>query len=114
MRMRAGVPQLMMSFTGEGQIKPELLASRDARYGKSTPDLQRERAAALKPPQDTEPGADPWVPFGKVRVSLYCLRLRQHRHMHKAQLAAGGCGIMCLAGSGVEGMCRARAPNHVR
>lgn len=65
-----GVPQLMMSFTGEGQIKPELLESRDKRYGKSTSDLQRERAAALKPPQDTEKGADPWEPFGKVCATL--------------------------------------------
>ena len=32
--MHAGPPQLMMAFTQDGQLKPELVADRDRRYGK--------------------------------------------------------------------------------
>ncbi len=56
----------MMAFTAEGQVKPELLASRDERYGKKTGELEMARASVIKPPLNTEPDADAWEPFGKV------------------------------------------------
>ena len=38
-----GIPALMMGFTGEGQLKPEMLADRDRRFGISTSKLKHNR-----------------------------------------------------------------------
>ena len=39
----AGPPQLMMSYTADGQMDERQLAERDARYGVSSKDKRRER-----------------------------------------------------------------------
>jgi len=53
-----GVPQLMMGFTAPGQIRPELLQKRDAKYGVSTEEIIRDRADIPTPQK--APGADAW------------------------------------------------------
>ncbi len=59
----AGPPQLMMAFTGDGQIDPKLIEARDKREGKSTSDLAEHRKK-LNYPDITNPEADSWVEKG--------------------------------------------------
>jgi hypothetical protein len=51
-----GVPQLMAGFTADGQLRPELLSARDARFGISTADKRGQRADIADVPVD--PAAD--------------------------------------------------------
>ena len=55
-----GIPQLMMGFTADGQLRPEMVQSRDAAFGISTVDVKRARAdlAASATPADS--AADAW------------------------------------------------------
>lgn len=56
--MSTGPPQLMMAFTGDGQVLPELVAARDARYGVSTAGKRAARGWHL---QSLIPG---WISGG--------------------------------------------------
>jgi hypothetical protein len=51
-----GVPQLMAGFTADGQLRPELLSARDARFGISAADKRAKRADIADVPVD--PAAD--------------------------------------------------------
>jgi hypothetical protein len=53
-----GVPQLMMGFTGDGQLDPVLLAERDRELGLATAETKRRRADI--PATSPAPGADAW------------------------------------------------------
>ncbi|MBE7618510.1 DUF1264 domain-containing protein [Komagataeibacter sp. FXV2] len=53
-----GIPQLMMGFTCDGQIRQSLLEDRDRRFGISTPDEKRNRADIPTP--QIVPGANAW------------------------------------------------------
>ncbi|TNM70485.1 DUF1264 domain-containing protein [Streptomyces sp. NP160] len=53
-----GPPQLMMAFTGDGQLRPELLDARDARLGTSTARRRRRRRGIEV--GEPLPGADAW------------------------------------------------------
>ncbi|CAH0324716.1 OBAP family protein [Pseudomonas brassicacearum] len=53
-----GVPQLMMGFTADGQIDPQLVRERDGRMGVDSEAKKRARAAIQAPAID--PGADAW------------------------------------------------------
>jgi hypothetical protein len=53
-----GSPQLMMGFTADGQLKPELLKERDERLGISSHEKRQQRAAIPTP--SIVPGADSW------------------------------------------------------
>lgn len=53
-----GVPQLMMAFTADGQLRPELVADRDRRLGISHMDNRRRRSSFR--PAPPAPGADSW------------------------------------------------------
>lgn len=55
----------MMAFTNDGQLKPELVAARDARYGKSMEDLKESRKG-IEPPAAIDPGANHWEKLGKA------------------------------------------------
>ena len=59
----AGPPQLMMAFTGDGQIDPKLIEARDKREGKTTADLAEHRQK-LHYPDNTNPEADSWLQKG--------------------------------------------------
>ncbi len=51
-----GVPQLMMGFTADGQVDPQMIAARDKRFGVDTAANRKEREEIVAPPVD--PGAD--------------------------------------------------------
>jgi hypothetical protein len=58
-----GVPQLMMGFTADGQVDPQMVAARDARIGVDSTQKRADRADIPAPP--VHPGADAWQ-RGKV------------------------------------------------
>lgn len=51
-----GIPQLMMGFTADGQLRRELAGDRDQRFGITTQSKKQDRANIQPPP--VEPGAD--------------------------------------------------------
>ena len=53
-----GIPHLMMAFTDDGQLRPEIVNDRDRRFGVSTPRrrAQRQDITATAP----DPAADSW------------------------------------------------------
>jgi hypothetical protein len=53
-----GIPQLMMAFTADLQVHPELLAECDAEYGVFSDEKRRSRADIVSPA--IQPGADAW------------------------------------------------------
>jgi len=61
-----GIPQLMMNFTEDGQVKPEILGDRDAKYGIRSSDKRHERED-LPLPQILD-GADDWQKEGAVQL----------------------------------------------
>jgi hypothetical protein len=67
-RLPTGTPQLMMSFTADGQIDPRLAAVRDQRLGVSMAANARNRAEIEAPPIDSE--ADAWQREREQRLAL--------------------------------------------
>lgn len=59
-----GGPMLMMGFTQDGQIRPELVADRDKRFNISTPEIKKKRDDIPMPTVD--PMANAWQK-GEVR-----------------------------------------------
>ncbi len=53
-----GVPQLMMGFTADGQVRPALVEDRDRRFGIRSADKKKEREPIVAPA--VAPGADAW------------------------------------------------------
>jgi hypothetical protein len=53
-----GVPQLMMGFTADGQVRPELVEDRDRRFGIRSADKKKDREPIDAPA--VAPGADAW------------------------------------------------------
>jgi hypothetical protein len=74
-----GIPQLMMGFTQDGQLKPEMVADRDKRLGVSTADVKTSRKdlAASAPP--VQPGADGWTGGGSRQLTLQDMPLKNRR-----------------------------------
>jgi hypothetical protein len=62
-----GVPQIMMGFTGDNQLHPELLAARDSRFGISSGKKKADRADIDTPA--TLPGADAWQTGKAVQIA---------------------------------------------
>jgi hypothetical protein len=58
-----GIPQIMMGFTGDGQIDARMVTARDARFGVSSEKKKAARADIAAPA--VSPGADAWQ-AGKV------------------------------------------------
>ena len=54
-----GIPQLMMAFTDDGQLRPELVADRDRRFGVSTAQRRQDRQSITATAPD--PAADSWT-----------------------------------------------------
>lgn len=71
-----GSPQLMMAFTKDGQLKPQLVQDRDKRFGVSTADKRKNRADIDAPP--VQPGADAWEQGETVQLP----DLAGHKHGH--------------------------------
>lgn len=53
-----GIPALMMGFTGEGQLDPQLLADRDRRFNVNTQAIKQQRADIVAHPVAS--GANAW------------------------------------------------------
>jgi hypothetical protein len=62
-----GVPQLMMGFTGDGQIDPALVRQRDQRMGIDSAAEKRERADIPAPA--VNPAADAWQQGKVIQLS---------------------------------------------
>ena len=63
-----GAPALMMGFTADGQVRPELVEQRDRALGVSTAAKQAARADIAETP--ILPGADAWQSGNVVQVKL--------------------------------------------
>ncbi|HYI96020.1 MAG TPA: DUF1264 domain-containing protein [Bryobacteraceae bacterium] len=63
-----GHPLLMMGFTEEGQINPQLVTERDKRFNISSEDNKKKRADIQTPPID--PRADSWKKGETMQLTL--------------------------------------------
>ena len=63
-----GHPMLMMGFTADGQLRPELLAARDQRFEISTQEKRQNRADIAAPP--VQPGANAWEKGEALQLEL--------------------------------------------
>jgi hypothetical protein len=63
-----GHPMLMMGFTADGQLRPELTAARDQRFGISTAQKRQNRADIPAPAK--QPGADSWEMGEALQLDL--------------------------------------------
>lgn len=73
-----GSPMIMMGFTKDGQLKPELLADRDKRFGISTTEKMENRADIPLPRVD--PMANAWE---KGHISQFIISDRSDSGAHK-------------------------------
>lgn len=55
-----GIPQLMMGFTADGQLKSEMIQSRDKELGIDTADVRKARVDLAKSATQPDPKADGW------------------------------------------------------
>ena len=55
-----GIPQLMMGFTDSGQVKQEMIQSRDKKLGISTENVRKAREDLAKSAPPVLPGANAW------------------------------------------------------
>lgn len=74
-----GTPMIMMGFTKDGQLHPELLADRDKRFGISTEKIKEKRRDIPMPKLDA--GANAWQK-GKVRQLIISDKPDSAAHMH--------------------------------
>ncbi|HVS32089.1 MAG TPA: OBAP family protein [Thermoanaerobaculia bacterium] len=63
-----GHPMLMMGFTADGQLRPQLLADRDKRFGIETAQKRARRADIPAPP--VQVGADAWQSGQALQLTL--------------------------------------------
>ena len=74
-----GIPQLMMGFTQDGQIKAELLQDRDRRLQVSTSDERQARAELAAKAPAVQPGADGWTGGQSPQLVLNRLPVKNAR-----------------------------------
>jgi hypothetical protein len=70
-----GIPQLMMGFTGDGQVDRAMLADRDRRFGVSS-EQRRDKRADIPLP-DLVPGANSWEGGQSVQTRLEQVRFQR-------------------------------------
>jgi hypothetical protein len=66
-----GIPALMMAFTADGQMDPELLAKREQRLGVSIADIAARRADIPQP--EVDPLADAWLQGEVIQLEAVML-----------------------------------------
>ncbi|CAL8461001.1 g532 [Coccomyxa elongata] len=66
-----GPPQLMMAFTKDGQLSPNLLASRDERCKKNTEEVKASRGH-LKLQEPVHPSANHWETGKGEVMQVHC------------------------------------------
>ena len=62
-----GVPQIMMGFTGDNQVNPQLVSDRDSRFDVSSAKKKADRADIPEPA--ILPGADAWQAGKAVQIA---------------------------------------------
>lgn len=75
-----GSPMIMMGFTKDNQINPELVSARDKRFKVSTAENKKKRADIKAPPVD--PMANAWEK-GEVRQFVISKKADSARHKHQ-------------------------------
>lgn len=78
-----GSPMIMMGFTKDGQLKPELLQARDERFEVSAQEKKQHRADIPMP--EVDPGANAWE---KGELRQFIISNKVDSAMHKHQGAA--------------------------
>ena len=73
-----GSPMIMMGFTKDGQIRPEMIAERDKRFNISTAEKKKNRADIPMP--DVDPMANAWE---KGEVRQFIISNKADSAMHK-------------------------------
>ncbi|WP_264784132.1 hypothetical protein [Gluconacetobacter azotocaptans] len=69
----------MMGFTADGQLKPELVRSRDRELGISTAAVKKARADLARTAPRPDPGADGWQDGTSPQLVLNEMPLRNRR-----------------------------------
>lgn len=77
-----GAPMIMMSFTKEGQLKPELIRARDKRFSISTEEIKRKRADIPMP--NVDPLANAWEK-DKQNIRQFIITSQPDSALHKHQ-----------------------------
>ena len=70
-----GIPQLMMAFTADGQLRDDLLAERDRVLGISTEKIRQQRADIPTPM--VQPGANAWESGQTAQTSLKFMEMQE-------------------------------------
>jgi hypothetical protein len=70
-----GLPQLMMAFTADGQVHPQLLAECDAEYGVSSEEKRRSRADIVSP--TIQAGADAWQQGESIQLQTKTATMKE-------------------------------------
>jgi hypothetical protein len=74
-----GIPQLMMGFTADGQLKPEMIQSRDKELGINTADVKKAREDLLSSATQPDAGADAWQSGTARQLILNKMPLKNKR-----------------------------------
>ena len=74
-----GIPQLMMGFTEDGQLKPEMIQSRDKELGISTAKERKDRQDLTQSAPPVQPGADGWQSGQAPQLVLNKIPLKNKR-----------------------------------
>jgi hypothetical protein len=80
-----GSPMIMMGFTKDGQLKPELLKARDQRFDVSAGEIRKKRADIPMP--NVDPMANAWEK-DKKNIRQFVITNKADSAMHKHQPAA--------------------------
>lgn len=80
-----GSPMIMMGFTRDGQIHPELIEERDKRFNVSTAEIRKEREDIPMPRVD--PMANAWEK-GESNIRQFIITNKADSAMHKHQSGA--------------------------
>ena len=81
-KLPIGSPMIMMGFTQDGQLRPELLEERDKRFNISTADIRKKRADIAVPHID--PMANAWEKDRK-HIRQFTITNNADSAMHKHQ-----------------------------
>lgn len=73
-----GIPQLMMGFTKDGQLKDSLVKERDKRFVISTSEKKRKRKDIDSP--QVQPGADAWEKGDVVQLGIERGKKKREHH----------------------------------
>jgi Protein of unknown function (DUF1264) len=77
-----GSPMLMMAFTKDGQLKPNLLTDRDKRFNVSTEEVKEQREK-IATPLNADPLANAWEKGSKnIRQFIITQNADSAKHMH--------------------------------